>query len=168
MNNVLHLVGLSRKAGRLAVGEAPVGDACRTRTAKLILVAADAAENTAARAAHLAGQSGTLWLTVPFTKAELGSAVGRASCAVLAMTDVGLASALAEKLAWEDAERYGPVAQTLKQRAQKALERQKEQRALEKKRQAARRKPWASPAGGKDAGAQTTNGRKKPSLRRAK
>ena len=42
MNNVLHLLGLSRKAGRLAVGEAPVGDACRTRTAKLILVAADA------------------------------------------------------------------------------------------------------------------------------
>ena len=45
---------------------------------------------------------------------------------------------------------------------------EKEQRALEKKRQAARRKPWAPPAGGKDAGAQKNNGRKKPSRRHEK
>ena len=53
MDNVLRLTGLARKAGRLAVGEEPVGEAARSRTAKLILVAADAAENTLRRAHRL-------------------------------------------------------------------------------------------------------------------
>lgn len=152
MNSILHLVGLSRKAGRLAIGEAPVGDACRTREAKLILVASDAAENTARRAGHSAENANALWITTPFTKAELGGVVGRASCAVLAMTDAGMASALAEKLAWKDPEHYSEVSETLKKRAQKALERQKEQRAQEKKR-AAKGKPWAAPVKSKEASA---------------
>lgn len=146
MNSVLHLVGLSRKAGRLAVGEEPVGEAARSREAKLILTASDAAENTLRRAERFAESAGAPCLAAPFTKAELGGAVGRSSCALLAFTDVGLASAAVEKLAWEDAERYGPVAETLKEQSRRALERQKEQRAQEKKRQAARRKPWAAPA----------------------
>lgn len=153
MNSSLHLVGLSRKAGRLAIGEEPVGQACRTREAKLILLASDAAENSVRRACHAAESANALWLELPFTKAELGDAVGRASCAVLAMTDAGLASALAEKLAWEDPERCGAVAETLKKRAQKALERQKQQRALEKKRlEAQRSKPWAAPVQARGAG----------------
>ena len=146
MNSALHLVGLSRKAGRLAVGEEPVSEAAKRREAKLILVAADAAENTLRRAQRFAESGEVPWLASPFTKAELGGAVGRSVCAMLAFTDVGLASAAAEKLAWEDGERYGPAAQLLKERAGQALERQKEQRAREKQRQAARRRPWASPA----------------------
>lgn len=39
-----------------------------------------------------------LWLEVPFTKAELGFALGRGSCAMLALTDVGFASSLVQKL----------------------------------------------------------------------
>lgn len=151
MNSVLHLVGLSRKAGRLAVGEEPVGEAARSREAKLILTASDAAENTLRRAERFAESAGAPCLAAPFTKAELGGALGRSSCALLAFTDVGLASAAAEKLAWEDAERYGPAAETLKEQSRRALERQKEQRAQEKKRQAARRKPWAAPAAERQA-----------------
>ena len=39
---ILHLLGLAKKAGRLEVGEEPVGALCRARQAKLVLLAADA------------------------------------------------------------------------------------------------------------------------------
>ena len=51
---ILHMLGLARKAGRLEIGEEPVGAACRARQAKLVLLACDAASNTFRRAAHLA------------------------------------------------------------------------------------------------------------------
>ena len=45
MDNVLHLLGIARKAGRVEVGEEPVGASARARQARLILVASDAADN---------------------------------------------------------------------------------------------------------------------------
>ena len=74
---VLHLLGLARKAGRLELGEEPVGAVCRARQAKLVLLAADAASNTYRRAAHFGEAGNVLWLELPFTKAELGLALGR-------------------------------------------------------------------------------------------
>ena len=43
---ILRLLGLAKKAGRLEMGEEPVGAACRARQAKLVLLAQDAAPNT--------------------------------------------------------------------------------------------------------------------------
>ena len=146
MNSILYMVSIAKKAGRLEVGEEPVGAAARARQAKLILVAADAADNSARRAAHFAEQGNVPWLQAPFTKGELGSAVGRASCAMLAMTDVGLANSVAAKLAVQDPERYGETARVLEEKARKALQRQKEQRQHEKNVQRAKKKPWAAPA----------------------
>ena len=80
MDNTLHLLGIAQKAGRLEVGEEPVGAAARARQARVILLACDAAANTARRAGHFGEAGNVLWLTVPYTKAELGGAVGRASC----------------------------------------------------------------------------------------
>ena len=48
MDKLLNLIGLAQKAGRLAVGEEPTGAAARARDARLILVAADAAEKAVA------------------------------------------------------------------------------------------------------------------------
>ena len=145
MDSVLRLLGIARKGGRVEVGEEPVGASARARQAKLILVAADAAENTVRRAAHFAEAGKVPCLRVPHTKAGLGDAVGRSSCAMLALTDVGLAAAVAEKLAAEDGEQYGPAAGELREKAGKALQRQKEQRAHEKKLQRQGKKPWAPP-----------------------
>ena len=88
MDNVLHLLGIARKAGRVEVGEEPVGASARARQARLILVASDAADNSARRAAHFAQAGKAPWFRVPYTKGELGGTVGRASCAMLALTDV--------------------------------------------------------------------------------
>ena len=60
-NAILSLIGLSKKAGRLEVGEEPVGAAARARHAKLLLVASDAAANTRRRCAHFAEAGAVPW-----------------------------------------------------------------------------------------------------------
>lgn len=141
---ILHLLGLAKKAGRLEIGEEPVGAACRSRQAKLVLLAADAAPNTRRRAAHFGQAGDVLWLETPFSKSELGAVLGRASCAMLALTDAGFAAALAEKLAARD-DRYSPAAQQLRTQADRALQRQREQHQHEKNLRQGKRKPWAPP-----------------------
>ena len=142
---ILHLVGLARKAGRLEVGEEPVGAVCRARQAKLVLVASDAAPNTCRRAAHFGEAGNVLWLSLPQTKEELGFILGRSSVAMLALTDIGLASSLVKKLAAMDPDKYAAAAATLDVKATKALQRQKEQRQHEKNLREGKRKPWAPP-----------------------
>lgn len=137
----LGLIGIALKAGRLAIGEDPVSDACRDHSARLVLVAADAAENSAGRAAKFAQQKKIPCVTVPATKAELGRALGRSSCAMAALTDKGLAATLMSKLAQTDPERYGAHAEELDAAAKKEQTRRKEEKTRERKK----RKPWVAP-----------------------
>ena len=95
---ILHLLGLAKKAGRLEIGEEPVGALCRARHARLILLASDAAPNTRRRCAHFGEIGNVLWLELPATKAELGFCLGRTSCAMLALSDAGFAASIVEKL----------------------------------------------------------------------
>lgn len=95
--NALGLLGLARRAGKLEVGEAPVGAACRSRKARLVLLAADAAQNTADKARRLAAISNARCMRLPVSKEELGGALGRKVCAVAALTDEGFAKALLAK-----------------------------------------------------------------------
>ena len=92
---ILHLLGLAKKAGRLEIGEEPVGALCRARHARLILLASDAAPNTRRRCAHFGEIGNVLWLELPATKAELGFCLGRTSCAMLALSDAELAQKFA-------------------------------------------------------------------------
>ena len=142
---ILHLLGLARKARLLEIGEEPVGAACRARHARLVLLAQDAAPNTRRRCAHFGEAGNVLWLELPFTKEELGFHLGRGSCAMLALTDAGLASSVADKLAQRDPERFGPAAQQLREKASRALQRQKERRQHEKNLRQGKHKPWAPP-----------------------
>jgi len=150
---ILHLLGLAKKAGRLEVGEEPVSGACRARQARLVLLAADAAPNTRRRCAHFGEIGGVLWLELPFTKEELGFQLGRGSCAMLALTDAGLAASVVEKLAAREPERYGPAAQQLRVKADRVLQRQREQRQHEKNlREGRGKRPWVPPPAEKKAG----------------
>ena len=127
MNNILSMLGLAKKAGRLEIGEEPVGAAARARDARLILLASDAADNTLRRARHFAEAGACLLTQIPATKDELGSAVGRTSCAMLAITDIGFADAVAKKLAAIDEAKYGALSEKLSVKAARAAERKKEQ-----------------------------------------
>lgn len=143
--DVLSLLGLIRKAGRLEMGEEPTGAACRARKAAVVLLAEDAAPNTCRRAAHFGELGKCLWLPLPCSKAELGRSLGRSSCAMLAVTDAGFAAALLKKLRALDPERYAAAGQALDEKAARVLQRQREQRAHEKNLQKKGRKPWAPP-----------------------
>jgi hypothetical protein len=97
-----------------------------------VLVAADAASNTFRRAAHFGEAGNVLWLSLPNTKEELGFILGRNSVAMLALTDIGLASSLVKKLAAMDEARYGAAAEQLSVKAKRAAERKAEKLQHEK------------------------------------
>ena len=143
-DSLLGLLGLAQKAGKLELGDEPVSIAAREHKARLILMAADAGEAILRKGAGLATDNCPA-LTVPFSKGELGSAVGRSVCALLCVTEVGFASALVKKLAKADPGQYGDIAERLNRKAEKTLRRRREKRAAPKEREAAGRKPWAGP-----------------------
>jgi len=101
-DSALSLLGLALRGNNLAVGEAPVEEACKARRAHLMLSAADAAQNSVDRARRWAENGGIPWARVPWDKQTLGGALGRGSCAMAALTDRGLAGVLAEKLVRAD------------------------------------------------------------------
>ena len=139
MENVLSMLGLTLRAGKLEPGEDPAGDACREHRCRLLVTASDAAENTLRKAERFAEEGRCLTLALPYTKAELGAALGRGSCAVAAVTDLGLAGAVADRLAQADPERYGGAAERLRLKAERAAERkEKKPGALRRKRTAGR------------------------------
>lgn len=49
MEHILSMIGLAKKAGRVEIGEEPVGSAARSRHARVILVASDAAASSVRR-----------------------------------------------------------------------------------------------------------------------
>lgn len=126
-NNLLGMLGLAKRGGMMTAGERGVADEVRVKNARLLLLAADAADNTARRIWHFAKAGTCLWIRVPFTKAELGRATGCGSCAILAITDIRFAAAVAHRLAEMDAAHYGSTAQKLDVKAKRAAERKTEQ-----------------------------------------
>lgn len=131
-NGILSLLGLALRGNNLAVGEEPVEAVARARDARVLLVASDAADNTYRRVKHFADAGQCIWLRIPFTKAELGQAVGRSAAAVVAVTDIGLANAVVRKLAQLNPEKYDEAAARLELKAKRAAERKAEMLAHEK------------------------------------
>lgn len=140
---ILHLLGLAKRAGKLQIGEEPVGTVARARKAKLIVVAENATDNTKRRATHFSEQGNAPFLVLPSSKEEMGAILGRESVAMLAVTDAGLAGAIGDKLVALDPERYTVVGERLREKADRTLARQKEKRRHEKNAQ--KKKPWVAP-----------------------
>ena len=90
MNKALSLLGLARKAGRVAVGGEAVSGVLYQGTARLVLTASDAAKNTMRR---LVGHEEVKHISLPYTKEELGEALGYKSCSIAAVCDAGFAKA---------------------------------------------------------------------------
>ena len=132
MEHILSMIGLAKKAGRVEIGEEPVGAAARAKKARLILVASDAAPSSLRRAQSFAEVGSTILLTIPADKDALGSSLGRTSVAMAAVTDIGFAEAIVKKLAALDAEAYGAEAEQLALKAKRAQERRQEQARHEK------------------------------------
>lgn len=98
MNRLLGLVGLCRRAGRLALGDACAGESARAGRARALLLAQDAGDTARRRAVRWAEEADVPLLTLPVDKAALGRALGRASCAVAAVEDTGFARQIEGRL----------------------------------------------------------------------
>lgn len=132
MEKILSMMGLALKAGRVEVGEEPVGAAARAKKARVIFIAEDAAASSVRRAMSFAESGSCLALQIDAAKEQLGRALGRTSVAMAAVTEIGFAEAIVKKLAALDPERYRAAAEQLAVKAQRAAQRQAEQRQHEK------------------------------------
>lgn len=124
MNNALGLIGLAKRAGKIAIGEEQCAIAVRDKKARAIFTAADASSRTKSWA------ESTELCHIPLTasKAELGHLLGRASCAQFALLDVGMAASVVQKLAADDPA-YADVCEILTQQALRALRRKEKKRS---------------------------------------
>ena len=123
----LNYLSLARKAGLAELGEEPVGDASRAGKAYVIAVAQDASDHTCRRAKAYAAGTEQQCVRLPFTKEELGQAVGRESLAIAAVTDAPLALALVQSL--PEPIKYQSAIDVLTQKSQKLKKRQQEAKA---------------------------------------
>lgn len=127
MDKALNYLALSRKAGRIELGEEPVGAAARAQHARLVIVAQDASDHTWRRAKSFVAGTEQQCIKVPFTKDQLGQAIGRTSLAIGAFTDPALALAFVKALG--QPETYREVLDSLDKRTKRVQQRQAEDRA---------------------------------------
>ena len=130
MDKALNYLALARKAGRIELGEEPAGAAARAQKARLVVVASDATDHTWRRAKSFVAGTEQVCLKVPFTKDQMGQAVGRQSLALAALTDPALALAFVKAL--NQPEAHAEAIANLEKRTKRIQQRQKEAKAHEK------------------------------------
>ena len=127
MDKALNYLALARKAGRLELGEEPVGAAARAQHARLVVVANDASDHTWRRAKSYVAGTGQQCIRVPFSKDQLGMSVGRTVLAIGAFTDPALALAFVKAL--PTTADYASVAEELQKRTERIRRHQAEAKA---------------------------------------
>ena len=127
MDKTLNYLALARKAGIAELGEEPVGAITRALKGHLVLVAQDASDHTWRRAKSFVAGTDQQCLRLPYTKAEMGFAIGRQELAIAAITDAGMALSVVESLG--QPERHKEVIEVLSAKKKRAQQRQKEAKA---------------------------------------
>ena len=97
MDKIYSLLGLCQKAGKIVSGEVATELAIKNKTAKLLLIAEDASENTKKKF-----QNSANYYHIPIfvldSKERLGMALGKESRAILAVTEEGFAKSILKKI----------------------------------------------------------------------
>lgn len=127
LDKALNYIALARKAGRIELGEEPVGAAARAQHAYLVVVASDASDHTWRRALSFVSGTNQKCVRAPFTKDQLGQVIGRTSLAVAAFTDPALALAFVKAL--PQTERLTEILESLSKRTARIQLRQQEEKA---------------------------------------
>ena len=138
MDKALNYLALARKAGLVELGEEPVGAAARAGKAYLIVVAADAGDHSWRRAKSYAAGTRQQCLRLPFTKDEMGMAIGRQELAIAAITDAKLALSLVQALDQE--EKHKAVIEVLSEKATRLAKRQAEAKAHQRNKRFGKKK----------------------------
>ena len=90
----LSLLGLARRAGKLAVGMDAAAEALRQGEAALIVLARDISERTEREIRQIAGEGQAGILTLPAEMDRIGAAIGKRA-GVIAVKDEGFARKIA-------------------------------------------------------------------------
>ncbi len=130
MDKALNYLSLARKGGKAELGEEPVGAITRSGKGYLVLVASDASDHTWRRAKSFVAGTNQQCLRIPFTKDQLGMAIGRSELAIAAITDAPLALALVNALG--EPEKHKAVLEALADKTAKLKQRQSEAKAHER------------------------------------
>lgn len=92
-NSLLQLLGIARRAGKLALGSEAAGEAVRARRAGLVLLASDLSPRTARAVSAETERSGAKAAAIRPKMDELERAIGKRS-GVIAVMDAGFAEKL--------------------------------------------------------------------------
>ena len=127
MDKALNFLALARKGGMAELGEEPVGAVARSGKAYAVLVASDASDHTWRRAKSYVAGTQQQCVRLPYTKDEMGFAIGRDCLAIAAITDCPMALALVKAL--PQPEKYTEAINVLTEKTQKMKQRKKEAQA---------------------------------------
>ena len=139
MHKALNYLSIARKGGLIELGEEPCGGAARAGHARLIVVASDASDHTWRRAKSYVAGTSQQCVKIPFTKDELGQAVGRSSLAMAALVDPALALAFVKAL--EGPERYRETLEELDKKSKRMRQRQDEEKAHQCNKRMGKKRP---------------------------
>lgn len=127
MDKALNYLALARKGAMAELGEEPAGAITRSGKGYLVAVAADASDHTWRRAKSFVAGTEQQCVRLPYSKEEMGMAVGRTSLAIAVITDAALALALLKAL--PEPEKYAGAREVLEARVRKLNQRRKEAQA---------------------------------------
>ena len=124
--SAITFLGLMEKAGRLEVGEETCASVVRAGKSKLLLTASDASDGLVSKARRLSTGYNVPIISLPFTKVELGNALGRRMAGIIVSTDAGMSAAFASKLETEFPGTCTEQLGELQKQAQRMAQRRKE------------------------------------------
>ena len=98
MDNILNLLGIARRAGKLSLGYDSVEEAVNKKKSKLIILACDVSERTRRSVENISkrGNVTTVFSDIPMER--IGSAIGKA-VGIVSVNDEGFAKRLKELFA---------------------------------------------------------------------
>ena len=120
---ILGLLGLMRRAGALSLGEDNSLETVRAGKGKLLLLASDISDNARRRAGNVSAGRSVEPVPLPFTREEMGGALGLNVCSMAVVTDLGFADALTKLLQDMDPELFGGLAERVHSRLENAARR---------------------------------------------
>ncbi len=96
-DKILSLLGLAQKAGKLVSGEFMTENAIKDGSARIVIVAEDASDNTKKKFSNSAAYY-EIPIAIYGDKESVGHAIGKEFRASLAVTDDGFANAISREL----------------------------------------------------------------------
>lgn len=96
-DKVLGMIGLCRRAGRISAGGDRCSESVKKRAARLVIMAADASENTKKNIRNSCAYYNIFHIEYA-DKEQLGKSIGMRECSALSVNDENFAEAILDRL----------------------------------------------------------------------